>query len=79
MCRFDAAINWYIIKYTTTNLPMKLLNTWFIDLMKVSSALVNPKGRTKNSYKPNLLYPFILIINNMEITFGENNYTTQLV
>jgi hypothetical protein len=41
--------------YTATNLPMKDRKTSFINLMKVLGALINPKGMTIHSYKPNLV------------------------
>jgi len=43
-------------KYTTTNLPIKGLNTWFINLMKVLGAMDRPNGITNHSYWPPLVF-----------------------
>ena len=66
---FYLAINKDIIKVDTTNLSMKALKTWFINLMNVLGALNKPKGMTNHSYKPALVLnvvfhssPFLILI-----------------
>ena len=44
--------NQNVIKVFITKLPMKPLNTSFINLIKVLGALDNPNGMTNPSYNP---------------------------
>src|SRR5436190_12603456 len=59
-------------KYTTTNFPIKGFSTWFINLMKVLGALLNPNGITSHSYNPS----FVL---NADFHYGKRAVGCKLV
>src|SRR5688572_9175790 len=76
-------------KYTTTNFPMKARKTSFINLMKVLGALVNTKGMTNHSYKPNLVLKVVFHSSPnftqicwyplRKFNFGKHNSTAQFI
>lgn len=55
------AIDHSIIKYIITHLPINSLKAWFINLIKVLSALVKLKGITNHSYNPYLVLMAVFI------------------
>ena len=63
------------LKYTTTNLPMQSLRTWFMSLMNVLGALVWPKCITNRSYNPNLTLKEIF--HSLPSLFGDNHSLNQ--
>ena len=69
---------------------MKGLSTWFINLMNVLGALVNPKGITNHSYSPNFVLKVVfhsslslshsdLMIATSQINFCKDDSTTKLI